>query len=208
MKRLACLALLAILFLAPQAEAQLRGLQYAPRVRSWRIGLEAGGGVLGSDLTRNSGNYHFRPIANLELSYILSKNFAMGVYVGGGFMRSTDLDLESNTSFFGTGVLLELRIPMLRGSVFPIFQLRSGAVIISPELRDGPDTFDASSTTHLSYTGAAGIEVISWRRLGIRALVGVTYTTTDKWDLILRGDDNDGYSFAMLSMHYYISPRR
>jgi hypothetical protein len=49
---------------------------------------------------------------------------------------------------------------------------------------------------------------MSYRRLGIRAVFGVTYTTTDEWDLLVRGDDNDGYSFATLSMHYYFAPRR
>jgi hypothetical protein len=172
------------------------------------MGLAAGVGVLGSDLTKESQNYHFRPIGHLEVAYILSRNFALGGYAGGGFMRSTYLDMESNTSFLSAGVLLELRIPMWRGSVFPIFQLRSGPVSISPELRDGPDTFNASPSIGLSYTGAAGIEVMSYRRLGIRAVFGVTYTTTDEWDLLVRGDDNDGYSFATLSMHYYFAPRR
>ncbi|MBE0646106.1 MAG: hypothetical protein IH600_18635 [Bacteroidetes bacterium] len=208
MKRFVFLAcLLAILLVSP-AEAQLRGYPYAPRVRSWRIGLEAGVGVLGSDLTKESRNYHFRPIANLELAFIAHKNFAFGLYGGGGFMRSTADDMESNTRFVGGGVVLELRIPTLRGSVFPIVQLRGGGVIIDPELREGRNTFESSSLKYLTFSGAAGVEVVSWGRLGVRALFGVTYTNTDKWDLIVRGDDKDGYSFAVLSMHYYITPRR
>ncbi|MFZ1730300.1 MAG: hypothetical protein WBQ23_14430 [Bacteroidota bacterium] len=207
MKRFMFIALLFII-LAPQVDAQMRGLPYTPRVRSWRLGLAAGMGVLGGDLTRESQNYHFRPIANLEVAYLLHKNFAVGGYLGGGYLRSTELDMESNTSFINAGILLEFRIPILRGSVSPIFQLRSGPVSISPELRTGPVTVEASSSINYSYDLAAGIEVMSYNRLGIRVLVGVTYTTTDEWDLLVRGNDNDGYSFSMLSMHYYINPRR
>lgn len=208
MKRLVFFASLFALFLTLHAEAQLRGYPYAPRVRSWRIGIEAGVGVLGSDLTKESKDYHFRPIADLELSYIIHKNFAIGLYGGGGFMRSTADDRESNTRFLSGGAIVELRIPMLRGSVFPIVQLRAGGLIIEPELRIGRDMYESESLRYLSFSGAAGLEILSWRRLGVRALFGVTYTNTDKWDLLVRGDDKDGYSFAALSLLYYITPRR
>ncbi len=202
------IAALSVMLVGQQAEAQMPGLPYAPRMRSWRIGFEGGVGVLGSDLTKESENYHFRPVAGLELVYILHRNFAIGLCGGGGFMRSTAGDMESNTAYLSGGALIELRIPLLRGSVFPVLQLRGGGVIIDPELRDGIDEYDFNSSNHLFFSMAAGIEAVSWRRLGIRALFGVTYTSTDSWDLLVRGDDKDGYSFATLSLLYYIGRRR
>ncbi len=208
MKRIASLTVLILILLTVHAESQIRGYRNAPRTRSWRIGLEAGVGVIGSDLTRESNNYHFRPLTNLEVAFVPSKNFAAGIFGGGGWLRSSSMGSESNTSFFHAGLFLELRTPMFRGSLFPVLQLRGGVVSMSPELRTGLVTMGPGASTHYSYSGAVGLEVISWRRLGIRALVGVTYTTTDEWDLLVRGNDNDGYSFALLSMHYYIIPRR
>jgi hypothetical protein len=123
-------------------------------------------------------------------------------------MRSTNDAFESNTNFFEGGLLFEFRAPLLRGSLFPILQLRGGVVSINSTLRDGIILYDPAPGTHIAYGAAAGVEVISWRRLGIRALFGVTYTVTDEWDLIIRGDDNDGYSWAALSLHYYLQFRR
>ncbi len=208
MKRLILPLLLLLCLGAVETHAQLRGYPFAPRLRSLRIGAEAGVGVLGSDLTRESQNYHFRPIGNLEIGYVFHRNAAIGAYGGGGVMRSTMDEFESNTDFFQAGLLLELRIPALRGSVFPIFQLRGGAVNIRPDQRVGRVTYEFPASWHAAYGGAAGVEIISWRRLGLRALFGVTYTTTDDWDMITRGDDNDGYSWATLSMQYYFVLRR
>ena len=207
MKPLALLILLLPL-VAPQADAQLRGYPFAPRLYSSRFGLEAGVGVLGSDLTKESQNYHFRPLGHLEFAYVFHRNAAFGVFAGGGLLRSTLNSFESNADFVHGGLLLELRIPILRGSAFPVFQLRGGVLSMRPELREGSVTSDAPASAHWHYTAAAGVEVISWRTLGIRALFGITYTSTDKWDLIVRGDDNDGYSWTALSMQYYFRMRR
>ncbi len=208
MKRLMLFMFLLTTFCAMQAEAQMRGYPYAPRLRSMRVGLEGGVGVLGGDLTKESQNYHFRPIANTEMAYVFHRNAALGLYGGGGVLRSTQDDIESNTDFWQAGILLELRIPTLRGSVFPLFQVRGGGVNIRPDQRIGRAFTENPASWHFSYSGAMGIEIISWRRLGIRALFGVTYTTTDDWDLIHRGADNDGYSWAALSLHYYFIFRR
>ncbi|MBN1447857.1 MAG: hypothetical protein JXA28_07985 [Bacteroidetes bacterium] len=195
-------------FVSLQGQAQMRGYPFAPRVHSWRIGLEAGVGVLGSDLTKESHDYHFRPMANLEIAYVFHRNAAIGAFGGAGMMRSTQDAFESNTDFIQGGLLLELRIPLLRGTTFPILQLRGGAFSMRPDLRIGRNLYEFTPSTHLFYGGAAGVEVISWRRLGIRALFGVTYTSTDKWDMVIRGDDRDGYSWMMLSLHYYFQIRR
>jgi hypothetical protein len=208
MNRILLLTALTLFLFGQQAESQMRGLPYAPRAHSWRIGIEGGVGVLGSDLTKESEDYHFRPVAGVEIAYVLHRNIAIGLYGGGGHLRSTAGDMESNTGFLSGGALIELRLPLLRGSVFPVLQLRGGGLIIDPELRIGAADYDFSSSNHLSFSLAAGIEVVSWRRLGIRALFGVTYTSTDSWDLLVRGEDKDGFSFAILSMHYYIGRRR
>ncbi|MDT8323111.1 MAG: hypothetical protein RRA94_03285 [Bacteroidota bacterium] len=208
MKRLILPLLLMLLLSSADLHAQLRGYPFAPRLNSLRIGLEGGVGVLGGDLTRESQNYHFRPIGNLEFGYVFHRLAALGAYGGGGVLRSTMEEYESNTDFYQAGMLLELRIPALRGSVFPIFQLRGGAVNIRPDQRIGRETYEFPASWHFAYSGAAGVEVISWRRLGLRALFGVTYTTTDDWDMITRGEDNDGYSWATLSMQYYFILRR
>ncbi|MCB2206625.1 hypothetical protein KQI65_17930 [bacterium] len=208
MKRCFLLVLLCSSLCMVQAQAQLRGYPFAPRLHSMRLGLEAGLGVLGGDLTKESQNYHFRPIGNVEFSYILHRNAAVGLYAGGGVLRSTLDEYESNTDFLNAGVLLELRIPALRGSVFPIFQVRGGAVNIYPEQRIAREMFSLPSSWQFAYSGALGVEIISWRRLGVRALFGVTYTTSDDWDMITRGADNDGFSWALLSMHYYFVFRR
>ncbi len=208
MKRFVSLASVLVLLFTIQAEAQMRGYPYAPRVRSIRLGIEAGAGVLGSDLTKESKDYHFRPVSNLELAYVIHRNFAIGLYGGGGYMRSAANGMESNTPFLTGGALLELRIPMLRGSLFPILQLRGGGIVIDPELRVGRELYESEALRYLSFSGAAGFEIISWRQLGVRALFGVTFTNTDKWDLLVRGDDKDGFSFTTLSLQYYFRPRR
>jgi len=207
MKSFALLILL-VLLVAPEADAQLRGYPFAPRLYSWRFGVEGGVGVLGSDLTKESQDYHFRPLGNLEFTYVFHRNAAFGAFAGGGLLRSTQASLESNTDFVHGGLLLELRIPTLRGTVFPVFQLRGGVLSMRPDLREGPVTVGEPASAHWLYAAAAGVETISWRRLGIRLLFGVAYTSTDKWDLIIRGDDNDGYSWTALSMQYYFQMRR
>ena len=207
MKRILPVLLLLVVF-AAETDAQLRGYPFAPRLRSVRFGLEGGVGVLGGDLTKESENYHFRPVGNAEFGYVLHRNALIGAYAGGGVLRSTMDEFESNTEFLQGGILLELRIPAMRGSVFPIFQLRGGAVNIRPEQRIGPDLFEQEPTWHFAYAAAVGVEIVSWRRFGVRALFGVTYTTSDDWDLITRGNDNDGYSWAALSLHYYTAFRR
>ena len=208
MKRLLLALVLLPCFFAGTAMAQIPGYRYAPRVPSWRIGLEGGVSVLGGDLTSESQHYHFRPVGGVELAWVLHRNFAIGLYGGGGTLRSTATDTESNAVFYDGGVLFELRLPTFRGSLFPLLQARAGGIVVEPELRMGDEAFDASSSKHMAYTLAAGLEAISWRQLGMRVLVGVTYTTTDRLDLLLRGDDNDAYSFAVLSLHYYIHGRR
>jgi hypothetical protein len=208
MKRIPMYLLLFSVLLSLQAEAQIRGFPFAPRVGSLRLGMEGGVGVLGSDLTHESQNYHFRPIANTEIAYVFHKNFAVGLYGGGGFLRSTYDEFESNTDFWNAGLLLEFRVPALRGSVFPIVQLRGGGIQIRPEQRIGRESYEFPASWNYSYGGAVGVEVVSWHRLGIRALFGVTYTSTDEWDMITRGNDNDGYSWAALSLHYYFVFRR
>lgn len=202
------LLILLVLLMAPQADAQLRGYPFAPRLYSWRLGLEGGVGVLGGDLTKESQNYHFRPLGNFEFAYVFHRNAAFGAFAGGGVLRSTQDSFESNTGFIHGGLMLELRIPILRGSAFPVFQLRGGVISMRPDLRDGSRVLDEPASAHWHYGAAAGMEVISWRNLGIRALFGVTYTSTDKWDLVIRGDDNDGYSWTALSIHYYFQMRR
>lgn len=208
MKRLILLLLPLLLADAGTLLAQMPGYRNAPRVRAWRIGIEGGVNVLGGDLTRESQDYHFRPVGGVELAWVPHRNIAVGVYASAASLRSTDAERESNAMLYGGGLLLELRAPLLRGSLFPVLQARAGGVIIDPELRIGDVTFEGETSQHMAYTLAAGFEAISWRRLGIRLLVGVTYTTTDRLDYLLRGDDNDAYSHATLSLHYYITGRR
>lgn len=208
MKRFSLLLVLFSLASATHADAQMRGYPYAPRLHSHRVGVEGGLGVLGGDLTKVSNDYHYRPVANLEVAHMLHRNVVLGFSVGFGDLRSTSADMESNTPFLTAGMLVELRLPLLRGSVFPLMQLRGGGVRIDPALRSGDVTFEGEASNHMAYGLAAGIEAVSWHQLGIRMLFGVTYTTADRWDLIVRGDDNDGYSYAMLSLHYYFTFRR
>ncbi len=186
----------------------MRGYPYAPRLRTMRLGVAGGVGVLGGDLTKESKHYHFRPIGFAEAAYITHRNIAVGLYGGGGKMRSTQYALESNTDFYEAGLLFELRAPLLRGSLFPILQARGGLLSINSTLRDGVSLQDPSPGVHFAYGAGVGLEVISWRKLGIRALFGVTYSSTDEWDIIERGSDNDGYSWALLSLHYYFQFRR
>lgn len=208
MKRFSLLLVLLSLASVPHVDAQMRGYPYAPRLNSYRIGVGGGVGVLGGDLTKESNDYHYRPVANLEVAHILHRNIVLGFYGGVGDLRSTNADMESNTRFLTGGMLLELRIPLLRGSIFPIMQLRGGGARIEPVLRSGQMTFEGQASSHATYGVAAGIEAISWHQLGIRMLFGVTYTTADRWDLLVRGDDKDGYSYATLSLHYYFTFRR
>lgn len=208
MKRIFVIFLICSCVLTIDAAAQMPGLRNAPRVGSWRIGLEGGVGVLGGDLTKESQDYHFRPLANVELAFVLHRNIVLGLYGGGGVLRSTAGNMESNAAFLGGGLLIELRAPLFRGSLFPLVQLRGGGILITPELRVDDGSYELDQIRHMTYGVAAGFEAISWRRLGIRVLVGVTYTTTDNLDYLVRGDDNDAYSYAMLSMHYYFGGRR
>lgn len=208
MKRLMLILLLLLLADTGAAFAQMRGYRYAPPLRSWRIGVEGGVSVLGGDLTRESQDYHFRPNGGVELALVPHRNFAVGVYADGVLLRSTSAERESNTRLFGGGLLLELRAPLLRGSLFPVLQARAGGVLVDPEMRIGAVTYEGETSRHMAYSLAAGFEAISYRRFGIRLLVGVTYTTTDRLDFLLRGDDNDAYSHARLSLHYYITRRR
>jgi hypothetical protein len=109
-------------------------------------------------------------------------------------------------------MLVELRIPATAGKHFSHHAAAGGgatdhracAAQRTNDLLIGP----GEHAMHLAYGLAAGIEAISWHQLGIRMLFGVTYTTADRWDLLVRGDDNDGYSYATLSLHYYFTFRR
>ena len=208
MKHLFSLAVLLSLMLTLTAEAQMRGYPFAPRLRTLRLGVSGGVGVLGGDLTKESKHHHFRPIGFGEVAYNAHRNVAVGIYGGGGQMRSTQHSMESNTNFLEAGAFCELRAPLLRGSVFPLIQLRGGLLSINSTLRDGVLLAKPGPGTHFAYGAGAGVEIISWRQLGIRALFGVTYSSTDEWDLLVRGSDNDGYSWALLSIHYYLRFRR
>lgn len=208
MKRLLPLLLAFILAGPSVLFAQMPGYRNAPRVPAWRVGIAGGVNVLGGDLTRESQNYHFRPVGGIEFARVLHRNIAVGVYADAALLRSTDTDAESNAALYGGGILIELRAPLLRGSLFPVMQARAGGIVVAPELRLGDTSFDGETSKHMAYTLAAGFEAVSWRQLGIRLLLGVTYTTTDRLDLLLRGDDNDAYSHARLSLHYYIPARR
>jgi hypothetical protein len=208
MKHIATLLIVLCLLPAADGFAQSRSLRYAPPVNSWRIGFEAGVGVLGDDNTRDSKDYHFRPVAGLELAKLVNQNIAIGIYVGGGMLRSTTLQREANTDFLVAGFLTEFRAPLLRGALFPLLQLRGGALAISPELRINEEMFSNPQRVHLSWSVAAGFEVISRRSFGVRALFGVAYTSTDRWDLLVQGDDRDGYSFAQLGFTWYFGSRR
>jgi hypothetical protein len=208
MKHIATLLLILCLLPAADSFAQSRSLRYAPPVNSWRIGFEGGVGVLGDDNTRDSKDYHFRPVAGLELAKLVNNNIAIGIYGGGGMLRSTTLRREANTDFLVAGFLTEFRAPLLRGALYPLLQLRGGVLSISPELRIDDVTFSNPQRVHLSWSAAAGFEVVSGRRFGARVLFGVAYSSTDRWDLLVQGDDRDGYSFAQLGVTWYFGSRR
>jgi len=207
MKRIIYL-LTALVLIAPESFTQQRGYPYAPRLNSWRLTVEGGIGVLGDDLTKESEHYHFRPIGGVEVGHVVHRNVAVGTYAVFGFLRSSrDFD-EVNTSFYGAGLFTELRVPTFYGKMFPLLQLRLGGIAINPELRQSDVIIEEGQSTHLAWSAAAGLEVISNRSFGVRILIGVTYTSTDRWDTIVRGDDRDGYSFAHLGLSWYISRRR
>ncbi len=202
------LALFLVVLQTQDSRAQSRRMPYAPHPSSWRLGFEGGVGVLGDDNTRDSKDYHFRPMGGLELAKLVNQNIAIGIYATGGNLRSTALQREANTGFIAAGFLTEFRIPMLRGALYPLLQLRGGALAISPELRDDDVIYTNPQRVHLSWSAAAGIEVVSGRMIGVRALFGVAYTSTDRWDLLVQGDDRDGYSFAQVGITWYFLFRR
>ncbi|MDX9758655.1 MAG: hypothetical protein RBU27_05800 [Bacteroidota bacterium] len=208
MKRILALLSLLLCVLAVDAAGQMRGLRNAPRERSWRIGIEGGIVTLGGELTRNTGDHFPTPYGNIELAHMLHRNVVVGLYGGGGRLLSREDGLESDAVFLGGGILVELRIALARGSVFPLLQLRGGGLLLSPEIRANTHSVTHDQIRHMSYGIAAGIEAVSWRHIGIRLLAGVTYTTTDNLDAIIRGDDNDGFSFGTVSLHYYFGGGR
>ncbi|MCZ7556209.1 MAG: hypothetical protein M5R41_07400 [Bacteroidia bacterium] len=208
MKHIVALLIGLFLFSAAEGFAQSRRLMYAPRDGSWRIGLEGGVGVLGDDNTRDSKDYHFRPLGGVELSKLVNQNIAIGIYGTGGMLRSTTLRREANTDFLAAGFLTEFRAPLLRGALYPLLQIRGGVLSIAPELRMDDVVYSIPQRLHLSWSLAAGFEVVSGRNFGVRALLGVAYTSTDRWDLLVQGDDRDGYSFAQLGVTWYFGSRR
>lgn len=208
MKRILALSFLILCVLVPDAAGQMRGLRNAPRERSWRIGIEGGIVTLGGDLTRSTGDHFPMPYGNLEVAHSLHRNVVLGLYGGGGRLHSAEAGLESDAVFLGGGLIIELRLPLAQGSVYPLLQLRGGGLLLSPEIRAGSQTVTQEQIRHMSYGIAAGIEAVSWRQIGIRLLAGVTYTSTDNLDAIVRGDDNDGFSFGTVSLLYYFGGGR
>ena len=208
MKHILALLVLILCVLAADAAGQMRGLRNAPRERSWRIGIEGGIATLGGDLTRVTGDHFPTPYGNIELAHMLHRNVVVGLYGGGGRLRSRGENQESDAVFLGGGILLELRLALARGSVFPLLQLRGGGLLLSPEIRANTRTVTYEQIRHMSYGIAVGVEAVSWRRIGVRLMAGVTYTTTDRLDAIVRGDDNDGFSFGTVSLLYYFGGGR
>jgi hypothetical protein len=191
-----------------ECDAQSRRLWYAPPQDAWRLAIEGGVGVLGDDNTKSSNDYHFRPVGGVEVAKSVNRNIIIGMYAGGGRLRSTTIHREANTGFFVAGLMTEYRIPLQRGAMYPLIQLRGGALSITPELMNNGILYTGDQQWHLSWSAAIGLEVVSWRRMGVRALFGVSYTSTDRWDLLVQGDDRDGYSFAQLGITWYLSRRR
>jgi len=200
-------AFLLFALLAPVASAQQRGYPSAPPLKSWRIALQGGVGVLGDDNTRDSHNYFYRAMFGGEVAWTIHKSIVVGVYSDWGDLRSRSDARETNTEFIDAGLLVEFRTPMMKGSLYPFLQFRGGMLSIVPTLlREGVLT-EGERAWHLSWSAAAGFEIISWRRVGVRTMIGVTYTSTDRWDLLVQGDDRDGYSFALVGLSYYIGAR-
>lgn len=208
MKQIIALVIGLVLFSTTSGLAQSRRPMYAPGEGSWRIGFEGGVGVLGDDNTRDSRDYHFRPLGGVELSKLVNRNIAIGIYGTGGMLRSTTMRREANTDFISAGLLTEFRAPLLRGALYPLLQLRGGVLSITPELRMDDVVYTNPQRLHLLWSLAAGFEVISGRSFGARVLFGVAYTSTDRWDLLVKGDDRDGYSFAQLGVTWYFGSRR
>lgn len=208
MKRINVLLTLLLLLTFTDGAAQSRRMRYAPLPGSWRFAVEGGVGVLGDDNTKDSRDYHFRPLGGLEIAKLVNQNIIIGVYAGGGSLRSTTLMREANTEFIVAGLLTEFRAQLLQGSLYPLIQLRGGMLTITPELQMNSIQYNVDRLWHLSWSAAAGFEVVSWRTFGVRALFGVAYTSTDRWDLLVRGDDRDGYSFAELGLTWYFKFRR
>ncbi len=200
-------AIVLFALLAPVASAQQRGYPSAPPLKSWRIAFHGGVGVLGDDNTRGSSNYQYRALFGGEVVWTVHTHIAVGVHADWGDLRSRSDNREVNTEFADAGLLVEFHAPLFKGSLYPFVQLRSGAITILPGVVTDGILAEHERSWHLYWSVVAGFEIISWRRVGIRSVIGVTYSSTDMWDLMVQGSDRDGFSFAQIGLSYYIGAR-
>ncbi len=199
--------LLGILLLAASAAtstAQMAGHPHAPAKKMFRLTAEGGAILLGGDLTRESGNYSPKGFGGVELSYTVTGNLAIGLYGQIGSLASSSGEKRVETDFTWGGGLIEFRVPVRKGTLFPFLQLKVATASFKPTFTNGDNTEHGARTRSMVYGVGAGIETIFKRTLGVRFTLGVVYSNSDNWDMLNTGSDFDGMSYASLAVSYYL----
>jgi hypothetical protein len=195
---------LCLLFTAGAAHAQQPGAPNAPRTGSPRFTIEGGMVTLGDDLTRESGTHQFKPFGGLEAGVVVSRHLALAAYGQAGEVASSSGDQRSAADFILYGGVLEFRFPTARGSVIPLLRAKAGGASFTSILHTGDRSSSTGTVACFTYGAEAGLEIVPHRTFGVRLILGVMFTTSDDWDVIVRGNDNDGLSYAALGLSWYI----
>lgn len=201
---LACTILWLCVVVTQGATAQRRAAG-APPAGMMRIAIDVGAVGFGSDYTKTKDNYRFRIFGELDLDYLMSPVFMLGIFAQTGTMAARYQSIDVSNSFFAAGIEPELRWPVARGAAVPYVALRLGGIFFKP--RSSTETYEniGEDGSGLMYGGGIGFEYIIRRKFAIRLEIGANLTSSDELDNLISGPQNDGYSYVSLGVGYYFS---